>query len=135
MIPHPELPRRWLVTGAGGQLGRSFLAAARCAGCDAIGLDRAALDICDAGAVSAALDQHRPDAVLNAAAFTAVDRCEAEFDHARRVNGDAAAALARLCAGRALLVQISTDYVFPGRSKRPPEEDDAPEPLNAYVRS
>jgi len=78
----------------------------------------------------------RPSTIVNAAAYTAVDRAEAEPDLAWRINSEAAAALAR--AARALdvpLVHVSTDYVFDGRAARPYVESDAVAPLNVYGRS
>lgn len=77
-----------------------------------------------------------PDVVVNAAAYTAVDRAEGEPAAAFRVNADAPAALARGCAeAGALLVHYSTDYVFDGRSPRPYREDDATAPLGVYGAS
>lgn len=80
--------------------------------------------------------RHRPDAVLNAGAFTQVDRCEAEPELAERINGEAVGWLAEYCAmHRALLVQISTDYVFDGDAGWPYRETDPPSPRSAYGRS
>ena len=77
-----------------------------------------------------------PDVVVNAAAYTAVDRAEDERDHAFRANADAPAALARACAGgRTLLVHYSTDYVFDGQGKRPYLPDDPTAPLGVYGAS
>lgn len=126
---------RWLITGAGGQLGRSLLALAPEAGVDAVGLAHAELDVCDEALVAPAIANAAPDVVLNAAAYTAVDRCESDTDAAHRVNGEAPGILARACAGRALLVHISTDYVFDGRSDGPVGEDAPLGPLSAYGRS
>ncbi len=127
--------RRWLVTGAGGQLGRSFSAVAAGAGLEVTALGRAALDVADAGAVERALTRHAPQVVLNCAAFTKVDLCESQPEQARRANALAPALLARACAGRALLVHLSTEYVFSGEGSRPIAEDAPPGPLSCYGQS
>jgi len=126
---------RWLVTGAGGQLGRAVLALAPAHGIRAHGLRHADLDVADPEAVKRALEQVRPDVVLNCAAFTAVDRCETEFDLAERVNARAPGVLAAACAGGPLLVHLSTDFVFDGRACTPIPEDAATAPLSAYGRT
>ncbi|AHE98561.1 dTDP-4-dehydrorhamnose reductase [Thioalkalivibrio paradoxus] len=126
---------RILITGAGGQLGRELqrLTAERY---EALALDRSALDITDAAKVTAAVEAFRPDWIVNAAAYTAVDRAETEPDRAFAINRDGSAQLAR--AARMLgahMVQVSTDYVFDGRLARPYRPDDATAPLNVYGRS
>ena len=123
-----------LVTGAGGQLGREL--ALRLAPDEAVCLPRAALDLTDAPAVQATLARLRPRVVINAAAYTAVDRAETESELAFAVNRDAPATLARACAeiGAALL-HVSTDYVFSGEGRRPWREDDATGPINVYGAS
>ena len=127
--------RRWLVTGAGGQLGRSLLSIASAQEIEAIGLTRDDLDITDADAIRAALERHEPDVVLNAAAFTKVDLCEQEREQAMRVNGHAPGLLADACRDRALLVHVSTEYVFAGDASRPMAEDARAAPLSVYGRS
>ena len=88
------------------------------------------------GALPALVDRIAPDVVVNAAAYTAVDRAEQERDAAFRANADAPAALAAACARRgALLVHYSTDYVFDGSGSRPWREDDATAPLGVYGAS
>jgi dTDP-4-dehydrorhamnose reductase len=126
---------RWLVTGAGGQLGRAFLALARANGTAAVGVSRAELDVADADAVKRALDRVQPDAVLNCAAFTAVDRCETEHAAAERANAFAPGLLAQACRGGPVLVHLSTDYVFDGQAARPLGEDAPTRPLSAYGRT
>ena len=126
---------RWLVTGAGGQLGRAVLALARERGVTAIGVTRAQLDVGDADAVKRALDERQPDVLLNCAAFTAVDRCESEPAEAERANALAPALLAQACRGGPLLVHLSTDYVFDGCASQPVPEDAPTRPLSAYGRS
>ncbi len=126
---------RWLVTGAGGQLGRAALALAPMHGVTASGVTHAELDVADAGAVKRVIDQTQPDVVLNCAAFTAVDRCESEAHTAERVNTVAPRVLAELCRGGPLLVHLSTDYVFNGRASQPIPEDAPTQPLSVYGRS
>lgn len=92
-----------------------------------------ALDLTAPGAVAAMIAEQRPDAVVNAAAYTAVDRAEDEPALARRINAEAVAEIARACAAvDARLVHYSTDYVFDGSGERPWREDDQPAPLNVY---
>jgi dTDP-4-dehydrorhamnose reductase len=123
-----------LVTGAGGQVGRALAEAA--GGVDLVGLDRAALDVTDAEAVQRAVEAHAPDAVVNLAAYTAVDRAEAEPERAFAVNRDGAAHLASACAEAGIpLLHVSTDYVFDGAKGAPYVEDDPPNPLGVYGRS
>jgi len=87
-------------------------------------------------ALSSLVQAIQPDVVVNAAAYTAVDRAESEPDAAFRVNALGPAALAQACAAvDALLVHYSTDYVFDGKSARPYREDDATAPLSAYGAS
>lgn len=124
-----------LVTGAGGQLGATLVASAP-AGCEVVALDRASLDLTDAAAVRAAVARERPDVILNAAAWTAVDAAEAEEEAARAVNADAVAALADAArANGADLVHVSTDFVFDGTRGRPYRPHDKPNPLGAYGRT
>lgn len=124
---------RWLVTGAGGQLGSHLV---ELLGSSSVGLSRAELDITSATAVSAAVREHRPDVVINAAAYTAVDAAETEEAAAAAVNIDGAAHLAAAVAatgGR--LVHVSTDYVFAGTASEPYEPEDPTGPRTAYGRT
>lgn len=128
-------PSRWLVTGAGGQLGRAVLALGPAHGVTPIGVTRAELDVRDADAVKRALDERQPDVLLNCAAFTAVDRCESEAAEAERANADAPALLAQACRGGPLLVHLSSDFVFDGRASQPVPEDSPTRPLSVYGRT
>jgi dTDP-4-dehydrorhamnose reductase len=124
--------RRWLVTGAGGMLGRDLVAAL--AGDEVTALDRRALDITDATAVASAVPGH--DVVVNCAAWTDVDGAEADEQEATRVNGLGPQLLAAACAASgARLVQVSTDYVFDGTASTPYAEDAPLAPRSAYGRS
>ena len=125
-----------LVTGAGGMVGREILGAARALGWDAIGRTHAQLDVANRAAVRAAVEAAEPGVVLNAAAYTRVDGAEDEPDLAQRVNSQGPAWLAEACAWAGVpLIQISTDYVFDGRARRPYRPEDAPHPLGVYGRT
>lgn len=125
---------QWLVTGAGGMLGRDLVAYVRAAGIAVTARTRQQLDITDADAVRAAVRGH--DLVINAAAWTDVDGAETAEAQATAVNGHGVANLATACAqAGARLVTISTDYVFDGTATEPYAEDAPTCPINAYGRS
>ena len=125
---------RVLVTGANGMLGRRVVEVACERGHEVRGTDLPELDLTDADAVDAFVDAAAPDAVVNCAAYTAVDQAEDEEELATRINGDAAGNLARSAP---YLVHVSTDYVFGAGGARdtPYVESDEPNPLGAYARS
>jgi dTDP-4-dehydrorhamnose reductase len=126
----------WLVTGAAGMLGRDLTALLAERGEQVTGLGRGDLDITDAEAVAATLEQYKPSVVVNCGAWTAVDDAETREDDALRLNGDGPANLAAACARLgAVLVQPSTDYVFDGQAARPYREDDQTGPRSAYGRT
>lgn len=126
---------RVLVTGAGGQVGRALLRAAP-EGTELLALDRSQLDLADEQAVRSAIANIKPDLVLNAAAYTAVDKAETEVATAQAINGDALRWLAEAVeVQRGRLVHISTDFVFDGTSSTPYAPDSAPAPLGVYGRS
>ena len=127
---------RWLVTGSAGMLGRDLVAALERDGEQVVGLSRRELDITDEAAVRAAVTGCRPDAVVNCAAWTAVDDAEAREREASRVNAAGPAHVAAACAAAGIpLVHMSTDYVFGGDARRPYAERDATAPRTAYGRS
>jgi dTDP-4-dehydrorhamnose reductase len=127
---------RLLVTGAAGMLGRDVVAAAGDAGHEALALARADLDITDAAAVRAAVLAAQPDAVINCAATTDVDGAETAEDQATAVNGAGAGHLAAAAAeAGALLVHVSSDYLFDGTATEPYTENAPVAPLGAYGRS
>ncbi|SOE07126.1 dTDP-4-dehydrorhamnose reductase [Streptomyces sp. Ag109_G2-15] len=128
---------RWLVTGAGGMLGHDSVRELLDRGEDVTGLDRVTLDITEPDAVQRAFDAHRPDVVVNCAAYTAVDDAETDEARALRVNGDGPRLLARACAAHgARLIHVSTDYVFSGETRATPyPEDHPPAPRTAYGRT
>ncbi|WP_329317742.1 dTDP-4-dehydrorhamnose reductase [Streptomyces sp. NBC_01262] len=124
----------WLITGAGGMLGQDLLA--RLNGESVVALDRKALDLTDPDAVLAAVEEHRPDVVVNCAAWTAVDDAETQEEQALRINGDGPRHLAESCAKTgAKLLQVSTDYVFAGDGTSPYAEDAPTAPRSAYGRT
>lgn len=126
---------RVLVAGAAGQLGRA-LARTAPAAVELVAPDEAAFDILDEAGVRATVEAVRPALVVNAAAYTAVDRAESEPDRAHAVNAEAAGRLAAAAAAvGARFVQVSTDFVFDGTLGRPYRPDDAANPLSAYGRS
>ena len=126
---------RVLLTGARGQLGADLLRALE-GRAQVVAHDHASLDLAKPGEIRARVGEARPDVILNAAAYTAVDRAEAEVDAARAVNAIAPGVLAgeakRLGA---LLVHYSTDYVFDGAKQGPYLETDPTAPLNVYGRT
>ena len=125
---------RVLLVGRTGQVAREVRR--RAGDVEVTALGRAEADLMDPGACAAAVRAAKVDAVINAAAWTAVDRAEAEEEAARVVNGAAPAAMARACADRGLpFVHISTDYVFDGTGERPWRPHDPTGPVNAYGRS
>jgi dTDP-4-dehydrorhamnose reductase len=126
---------RWLVTGAGGMLGRDLAAVLEARrDITLTAASHSSLDITDAHAVSAAVGGY--DAVINAAGWTDVDGAENAEESANEVNGAGVANLARACAATgAHLLQVSTDYVLPGDATSPYPEDALTGPVNAYGRS
>jgi dTDP-4-dehydrorhamnose reductase len=121
-----------LVFGLTGQVATELRARAP----DAVALGRDAADLTDPEACAAAIRDHAPSAVINAAAYTAVDRAEEEEELATTVNGAAPGAMARACAGLGIpIVHISTDYVFAGDGETPWRPDNPVAPLGAYGRS
>lgn len=99
-------------------------------------LGRDDVDLSDPESCESAIREHKPKAVINAAAYTAVDRAEEEEHLATVINGDAPTAMGTACAALGVpLVHISTDYVFNGTGKEPWGPEDATEPQNAYGRS
>lgn len=99
-------------------------------------LGRDAADLSDPAACAAAIEARAPRSVINAAAYTAVDRAEEEEELATRINGAAPGAMAQACARMGLpFLHVSTDYIFDGSGSTPWKPDDEPAPINAYGRS
>jgi len=126
---------RVVLTGAGGQLGVDLAGVLPGAG-DLVALDHTALDVTSPTAVRDLFDRIRPDIVVNAAAYTDVDRAEEQQAACSSVNEAAPALLAEHCRSYgALLIHYSTDYVFDGTANEPYRETDPTAPLNVYGRT
>ena len=129
------MTKRIIVVGAGGQLGRELLYTAP-ASVECIGLTRAQLDISNPTAVAHCLQVNGPDLVINAAAYTAVDKAESEPEAAHAGNVEGPENLARACAERGIrFFHVSTDFVFDGASSQPYTPQDVTAPLGEYGRS
>ena len=125
-----------LVTGREGQLARGLLEAADGVGIQAVAIGRPDIDVVDERSVTAVIARERPDLVVNAAAYTAVDKAESEPALAHAVNALGAESVARACAAHAIpIIQISTDYVFDGLKDGPYVENDLTAPINVYGRT
>jgi dTDP-4-dehydrorhamnose reductase len=124
-----------LVTGREGQLARGLVETAG-AGVEVVAIGRPELDVADEKSVAAAVARERPDIVVNAAAYTAVDKAETEPAVAHAVNALGAQHVATTCAANAIpIIHISTDYVFDGTKDGPYVEDDPTAPINVYGRT
>jgi dTDP-4-dehydrorhamnose reductase len=125
-----------VVAGAGGMLGRHSAPAARERDHDVVALNHSALDITDRASIERAMLLHRPDVVVNCAAFTDVDGAEADEKNAMKLNDEAAGLLAAGAASvDAVIVHPSSDYVFDGSARRPYVESDVTGAISAYGRS
>jgi len=125
-----------LLIGVNGQVGWEIARQASVARIEHYALDRKALDIREPDAVFQTVRRLAPSAVINAAAYTNVDRAESEAEVAFAVNRDGALHLAQACAAAGIpLIHISTDYVFDGRRSTPYTEDDPALPLGVYGKS
>jgi len=124
---------KFLITGGDGQLARCLADILVKTEHEFVVVSRDKLDITDARSVKTVITTYRPDVIINAAAYTAVDRAEVEPDTVMRVNGEAVVYLAE-AANKvgALLIQVSTDYVFDGDSPQAYTETDIPKPLCVY---
>ena len=124
-----------LLTGAGGQLGQALCDSVP-QGLELIATGRQQLNLADAQACRAAVEQHRPDWVLNAGAYTAVDKAESEPELAQAVNAGAPRAFAEALAERGgRLLQVSTDFVFNGQQGHPYQPTQPRQPLGIYGSS
>jgi dTDP-4-dehydrorhamnose reductase len=128
--------RKVLITGANGQLGHELVRATIAAGHEVVATSHETLDITDKAAVDAVMTETRPDVVIHAAAWTAVDACESDPEKALLVNGTATKFIADAAhAVGAHVVYISTDYVFDGSKTSAYDEGDATNPQSVYGSS
>lgn len=127
---------KWLITGGGGMVATDLVSELRARGENVASLARADLDITDQRLVNAAVAEAAPAIIVNCAAYTKVDQAEVEESAANAINGSAVELLAHAAnkAG-ALLVHVSTDFVFDGAKTSPYEVNDPTAPLSAYGRS
>jgi len=127
---------KWLITGAAGMVGTDLRHELESRGEQVVAVAKSELDITNRAEVIRFVDDARPDVIVNCAAYTKVDLAETEESLANAINGSAVEFLANAAdrAG-ARLVQLSTDFVFDGTSRRPYDVNDATAPLSAYGRS
>ena len=126
---------RILLTGRNGQVGWELERVLQATG-ELCATDRTSLDLSDNDAIRRAVREVKPDVIVNAAAYTAVDKAEAERKLATQLNATAPGVLGEEAKRQgALLVHYSTDYVFDGNKRSPYTEDDMPNPLSHYARS
>jgi len=125
-----------LITGAGGMTGSELVRQAHERSWDVVGLTRDDLDITDADQVEGIIGAERPDVIVNAAAYTAVDAAESDAEAAMAVNAAGTQNIARAAkTNGAQVLHISTDYVFDGEATHPYLPDDKPAPINVYGES
>lgn len=127
---------RLLITGAEGQLGQALINHPLASTSQIIPCSRSHLDITKKDSIAGAIAQFKPDVIINAAAYTYVDKAEVEGDKAYLVNYLGAQNLAKLCGQHAIpLIHLSTDYVFDGQHSLPYAEEDQAHPINIYGKS
>ncbi len=127
---------KWLITGAGGMVGTDLRNALAIRGEDFLPLTRSDLDITDSRAVTAAAVEAQPSIIVNCAGYTRVDAAQSNERIANAINGSSVELLAQAANEvDALLVHISSDFVFDGRSQRPYDINDATAPLSIYGHS
>lgn len=129
-----ELKQKILILGSNGMLGKELMEVF--SGCDRTGWDIDDIDITDKSQVEKKITGLKPDIIINAAAYTDVDRCETDWETCMKVNGEAVGYIAG-AAGKAgaTVVHISTDYVFDGKKCDGYREDAAPDPINNYGKA
>jgi dTDP-4-dehydrorhamnose reductase len=127
---------KWLITGAAGMVGSDLQQALTMRGEDVVALTKSDLDITDSRRVNAVIGDAQPSIVVNCAGYTRVDDAESNEKLANAINGSSVELLAQAANNvGALLVHLSTDFVFDGKKQSPYEINDATAPLSAYARS
>ena len=127
--------RKILLTGKNGQVGWELQRTLATLG-EVIAVDREKLDLSKPDSITSTIREIKPDLIVNAAAYTAVDKAESEPDLAMAINGIAPGIMAEEAIRLgAAIIHYSTDYVFDGTKAAPYVEDDAPNPINAYGQS
>src|SRR5690606_18837503 len=130
------MQKRIVITGANGQLGQTLMHADAMASHLLLPLGREDMDITDPASVAATLDALKPDVIVNAAAYTAVDAAETHAEEAYAINEQGVKHQARWCKAREThLIHISTDFVFGGDRNRPWKTDDPVAPMSVYGQS
>lgn len=126
---------RILLTGTAGQLGSELQHTLVSLG-DVIGVDRQGLDLTQPDKIRQIIGEFKPDVIVNAAAYTAVDKAETETELANAINGKAPTIMAEAAQQLgAALIHVSTDYIFDGKKNTPYTEEDQPDPINVYGQS
>lgn len=127
---------RWIILGGEGQLGRALTRRTAKRGILALSLRRKDLDLCDLAPLRELVARERPDFIINAAAYTAVDRAEDDAEKAFAINATAPGEIAEICQQASLpLIHFSTDCVFDGKKNASYEESDEVNPISVYGRS
>ena len=127
---------KWLITGAAGMVGSDLQHALMLRGEDTVSLSKSDLDITDSRCVQLAVEEARPDVIVNCAGYTRVDDAESNEHAANAINGSAVELLAQAANDSgSRLIHISSDFVFNGAKRTPYEINDATAPLSAYGRS
>jgi dTDP-4-dehydrorhamnose reductase len=135
MLLCKEADLKILILGGSGQVGTELKVSLACQG-EILAPGRASLDLRAGSALEGYLQAHRPEVIVNAAAYTAVDQAESQAEPAMCLNAQLPARLAAWArAAGALLIHFSSDYVYDGTKTSPYREDDRPAPLNQYGRS
>ncbi|OGT72240.1 MAG: dTDP-4-dehydrorhamnose reductase [Gammaproteobacteria bacterium RIFCSPLOWO2_02_FULL_57_10] len=130
------MPKRIAITGANGQLGQTLLHSELAESYTLLPLGREELDITDQASLAATLDSLKPDFIINAAAYTAVDAAETHAADAYAINEQGVKHLARWAKGKPVhLIHVSTDFVFAGEKNRPYQVDDPVSPISVYGQS
>lgn len=126
-----------LVTGSTGQLGKSILKICnQFPELEIIPITRGELDLSELDSIASVLNKYAPEAIINTAAYTAVDKAEEEVELADTINHKAVKVIGEWCLDNNVkLIHISTDYVFDGNNKQPYTETDTPNPINIYGKS